>query len=693
MEKLREFFGNKKLYFIWTAVTATLFFYACYALWYTFLAWEDIALVVLNTLLQAVTAGIIAVLLVTAGQKAVSGKKQLITFFASAVGFEAVQWILLALVNKNGLYNRKAIITAYAVGLTVFAAAVIVTLFRASKSGLKVFQRLLGAACGAVFLYMVFSTGWHYMPLQWTYPVYRAFNGYSGEIENTGVHAGFTYSTQKVQPTADINADHDGSIKLAGNEREGVQLMLAADKDGRTALVSVSDFTDGKGNTMPVRLFKERFTSVPGYGNIFGDEYADALVPDDGKETELTKNRVSAFYIETVSDKAQPAGEYTATVTVKTGETTKEYEIKATVWDFSLPDAPASDTAMGLASSAFFELNGLGASSYGWNGAGNGSTDDQQAAVYKAYYDYLLSHRISPYTLPYDILDERADAYMSDPRVTSFQIPYASDDELLVKYYEKVTSDPVWAEKAYFYPIDEPCDEEAYATYTEMTDRLSRLCPGYNMVTPFCTEKVEISDTEYTSVELQKEKSSILCGCSNIVMSGDILDQMKASREEIGSKLWWYVCCGPADEKKGVGEDVIWNNMFIYLDAIRHRELFWQEKQAGLTGFLYWDSIYCDKGNPWETSKTWDDYKAAGDGCLIYPGGYIGLDEPVGTIRLKNACDGLEDYDYLTLAEEKFGSEWVNEKITQISTDINHFNLDHEILAQIRNEIGEALAK
>ena len=176
-------------------------------------------------------------------------------------------------------------------------------------------------------------------------------------------------------------------------------------------------------------------------------------------------------------------------------------------------------------------------------------------------------------------------------------------------------------------------------------------------------------------------------------MSGDILDQMKASREELGSKLWWYVCCGPADDRKAFGEDVIWNNMFIYLDAIRHRELFWQEKQAGLTGFLYWDSIYCDKGNPWETSKTWDDYKAAGDGCLIYPGGYIGLDEPVGTIRLKNACDGLEDYDYLTLAEEKFGSEWVNEKITMISTDINHFNLDCEILAQVRNEIGDALAK
>lgn len=691
MKKLKELCSDKKLYWIWVAITSVMFFYACYAFWYTYLDWKDLVLVALNNLLRAVSVGIMAVLFAAAGKKSVSGKKQIVTFFASALGFEAVQWIIMTVVNKDGLYNRKSIYAAYAVGLTVFAAAAVLTLIRASKGGFKVFQRLLALACAAVFVFMVFSTGWRYMPTQWTYVIYRAFSPYGGEIENSGVYAGFTYSTQKIQPTDDIKAEHDGSIFLAKNEREGVQLMLAAKSEGKTALVTVTDFEDGKGNTIPVSLFKERFTSVPGYGSFFSDEFADALVPDDGKETQLAKNRVSAFYIETVSDKDQPAGEYTATVTVKTDEVTEEYEIKATVWDFAIPEAPSGDSAMGLASSVFYELNGLGSTGYGWNGTGGASIEEAQEKLYKTYYDYLLSHRISPYTLPYDILDERADAYMSDPRVTSFCMPYPADDELLVKYYEKVTSDPVWAEKAYFYPIDEPSTEEAYATYTEMTDRLSKLCPGYNMVTPFCTEKVDIGDETFSSVELQSGKSSILCGCSNIVMSGDILEQMKASREDLGSKLWWYVCCGPANEYKAFGKDINWNNMFIYLDAIQHRELFWQEKQAGLTGFLYWDSVYCDKGNPWETSKTWDDYKAAGDGCLIYPGGYIGLDEPVGTIRLKNACDGMEDYDYLTLAEEKFGKEWVDEKISLISEDINHFNMSYEVLAQVRNEIGAAL--
>ena len=693
MKKILNFFSNKRLYWIWVALTSALFFYGCYAFWYTFLDWKELVLVALNALLQGVTAGIMTVLLITAGKREVPFKKQLIAFFVGAGCFEAVKWIVLALVNKDGLFNRKAIYTAYAIILTAFTVMVVATLIRASKGGFKIFQRALSLACAGVFVYLVFMTGWRSMNLTWVYDIYRTAKPYSGEIENSDIYAGFTYSTHKIRPTDDITAEHDGSIFLAKNEREGLQLMLAAKKGGREVLVSVTDFEDGKGNTMPVSIFKERFTSVPGYGNIFGDEYADALVPHDGKKTELEKNRVTAFYIETVSDKNQPAGEYIATVTVRSGEIKQDYKIKATVWNFALPDTPSTQTAVGLASSEFFKLNGLGVSSYGWNGAGDGETDDAQAAVYKMYYDYLLSHKVSPYTLPYSILDERADAYMSDPRVTSFTVPYPGDDEQLVKIYEKISSNPVWAAKAYFYPIDEPCDEAAYATYTEMTDRLAKLCPGYNMVTPFCTEQVEIGGGTFSSVAMQNGKSSILCGCSNIVMSGSILEEMKAARDENGSKLWWYVCCGPADEYKPFGNDVRWNNMFIYLDALQHRELFWQEKQAGLTGFLYWDSIYCDKGNPWETSKTWDDYKAAGDGCLIYPGGYIGLNEPVGTIRLKNVCDGIEDYDYLTLAEEALGADWVNERISKISTDINHFNLDYKVLADVRNEIGSELSK
>lgn len=59
---------------------------------------------------------------------------------------------------------------------------------------------------------------------------------------------------------------------------------------------------------------------------------------------------------------------------------------------------------------------------------------------------------------------------MSDPRVTAFCIPYPEDDEKLLAYWEKVNSDPKWAEKAYFYPVDEPTNTQGrIESFTERT--------------------------------------------------------------------------------------------------------------------------------------------------------------------------------------------------------------------------------
>ena len=144
------------------------------------------------------------------------------------------------------------------------------------------------------------------------------------------------------------------------------------------------------------------------------------------------------------------------------------------------------------------------------------------------------------------------------------------------------------------------------------------------------------------------------------------------------------MCCGPQGD---------YNNNFIRQQAIRHRILFWQEKMENVTGFLYWNSIYCDKGNPWETSKTWDSYESGGDGVVMYPGRYMGYDEPVGTLRLKNLCDGIEDYTYLTMAEEAFGRDCIDEKIARITATLTDYTLDDALLQQVRNEIGDALAE
>ncbi|MBR0536839.1 MAG: DUF4091 domain-containing protein [Clostridia bacterium] len=533
------------------------------------------------------------------------------------------------------------------------------------------------------------ALSWFMVPTQTLYPLCRVFVPQGGvKTADKQISYDFAYATEKLQPTDTIGKDGTFTIRLAKNEREGLQLALSSEKDGKKVTVSVGNFVNAAGDEIPVRFYKERYVSVPGWGSAFSDEYPDALELMTA-ETALTlqKNRLQPVFIEAVSDKKTPAGDYTAKCEIRNeaGEVIAETEITASVWDLALPDAPATESAMGIFSSEFWNLMGLDESTiYGHNGNNGSSTlNEEQFKIYKQYYDYLLSHHLSPYELPYDILDERADAYMSDPRVTSFCVPYPGDDELLKQYYDKVTSNEEWAKKAYFYPIDEPNDEEAYARYIEITDRLSRLCPGYNMVTPFYSNDPETEGGQ-TAVSLQRGRSSILCPESVVLDADGAKEELYAARDEAGARIWWYVCCGPTGD---------YNNNFIRQDGIRHRLLFWQEKMEDVTGFLYWNSIYCDKGNPWETSKTWESYESGGDGVLMYPGRYAGYDEPVGTLRLKNLCDGIEDYTYLTLAEEKLGREWVDARIAQLTTSLTEYTLDDALLQQVRNEIGEALSK
>lgn len=657
--------------------SAAVFAYSSYSLWYEFLRWSNLVLVGLNFALAMLAFAFCAAVCGEALAK--KNRKKSSRFISAAAGalcYGALFWGVTYIHNADGTTNRLAV--KVATSLCVFAFGIMFVIYSAAVSK-RVFKGLFTALCVVFSAASVIVSGiyvFDYAPTEKLYPVYRLAVAQGGsEIgENSGVYYTYARSTQKAQPTMNLDKKTTLDLHLARNEREGFQIFVVTDKKNRSVSLN---FDSAEKGSLPFRIYKEIFNETGDRGTFFSNEFADALVEiKEGEEVELEKNRVQAFYVETLSSSSTPAGIYLLSLTVSAKSENAEWKAEtgftAEVWDFTLPETPMCETAVGISGGEFYKLNGA-------------ETEEEKKAIYKSFYDYLLEHKISPYSLPFDILDERADAYMSDPRVTSFLVPYPADDELLKQYYEKVTSNPEWAEKAYFYPIDEPCDEEAIASYNSITDRLKELCPGYSMVTPFCVWKIETADGDKSMIELQKDRSSILCGCSNNVVEGDnTLNEMYAARDSLSSKLWFYVCCGPQGD---------YNNNFIYQDAIQHRELFWQEKLIDFDGFLYWSSTYCEKGNPWETGKTWDNYDCAGDGCFVYPGAYAGIDGPVGTIRLKNLTDGLDDYDYLTLAEEKFGSDWMQEKISRIMTSFTEYSTDYELLESVRCEIGEALAK
>ncbi len=77
----------------------------------------------------------------------------------------------------------------------------------------------------------------------------------------------------------------------------------------------------------------------------------------------------------------------------------------------------------------------------------------------------------------------------------------------------------------------------------------------------------------------------------------------------------------------------------------------------------------------------------AGDGCLIYPL----PDGPVGSIRLENIRDGIEDYDYLALLTRVAGRSAAAQLFQRLVTDMTHFSRDPSLLRRVREAAAAAM--
>jgi len=494
----------------------------------------------------------------------------------------------------------------------------------------------------------------------------------------------FARSAEKIQQDEPLGKLETIHITMGKNEREGFQFILRGRDGSPQYCIELGDVVNENGDVIPVSMYKEYYIYA-GEGKSAGT-YPDALVPYPINQNTLEIARAQGnqgYYFELRTAPGTPAGLYAGKISVlqrkqnsdyswETIETLVEADFTVEVLDVTFPAAAYSETAVGVSfSGQFFVLNGV-----------EQGTPEAEA-LYKQYYDYLLEHKLTAYSLPYDILDERADAYMSDPRVTSFLIPYPGDDALLLEYYAKVQSNPVWAQKGYFYPIDEPHTAAMIDSYNAITDRLMELCPGYHMVTPFSWKFKDVG-TEYDNLAIQDGRSDIICPISDQFNKAGFPEAVRKRVDENGDRAWWYVCCGPGGD---------YCNMFIHQQGTRHRLLFWQQYQQDLTGLLYWSSVYWEKANPWFSSVTWNSYGACGDGSWFYPGPAVGLQEPVPSLRLKNIADGLEDYDLLRMAEERFGRDYCLEKAGRLSRSLISYTNDPAKIDQVRIEILRDLAK
>ena len=493
---------------------------------------------------------------------------------------------------------------------------------------------------------------------------------------NTRISAGFN----KVQSICTCCNVTEIKLCMAKNEAESAVISLLSDKEIKNAYFEIVKGNDG----FTVEFEKEYFVSCNGV------MWPDAIAPVKSFDIESgVLTNVLVRFTNTVNTEA---GKYSFVLALKDGEGNVifEYTVRIKVWNFALPETYSINTAMSIIPEFINEKHGV--------------TDEAaQKELYVKYYEFLLKYRVSAYDLPYNPLDERADKYMSDPRVTSFVLNSWADDETLKKYQEKMSSNPEWLKKATFYPVDEPLNMEHLGRLASRCYHLEQLCPDIRRTSPFFVDYRVNSTTDQLDVLI--DVCDVLCpkltcfdddffyngpGYHNpelLTEKGSFLSRMDKAREG-GKQVWQYVCWEP-------GKPYV--NLYVNESGLDHRVLFWQQHLMGATGFLYWSTTWWKYvADPWTDMATvqgWLTDKVHGDGSLLYPGNKVGIDGPCASIRLETVRDGIEDCEMFLLADKALGRDWVLSKIKAVTMDVKNYTESSEFFTAVRNEIGNELEK
>ena len=523
-----------------------------------------------------------------------------------------------------------------------------------------------------------------------------------GDTKPANVTAWAFHSFEKtivnVAPKGDFKTDY--TVYLAKGETEGCQVAVYS-----VSQIKNVSLTLKSGET---ELIKPAMFSMNKTQRVGTKKYTDALIPYYGKRLTIERRTVLPFMIEFTTDENTPAGdyEYVYELVDKEKNVLATYNITVHVWDFEIPKEKTFVTAVGLQNPFLAYFKG----------------------VYVDWYNTLLDHNISAYELPYDILDPRADEYMSDPRVTSFEVPvptlksedtngdkyidtFVIDEKKLLEYCKKVKSNPVWLEKAYFYPYDEPNTPERLEFLKNIERQLNKLCPEIEVMAPYYTNIQMGTNSDQT--DFMEKFTDLwcpkLCLWDDAESYGEFLDYKpsKSFEERMndqikkGDRMWTYVCNDPNNP---------YAQLFLDTDGVVQRLMFWQIYQRDIEGFLYWSSCWYrwkdgndpwdDDGNnvflledPWESATSitdGDGHPVYGEGWLLYPGSVVGYGGACPSIRLKIVRDGIDEIEMFYLAEKYLDKDWIMEKTREGTPTLTTYSSSDKY-ASLRIEIGNAL--
>ena len=475
-------------------------------------------------------------------------------------------------------------------------------------------------------------------------------------------------------------------VSLARNEKEGCQFILRFDEDVSGVSVKVSDITNENGEKLDVYgVYREHYVTTLRDSTDKQNFYPDAMIPlvyDDLNSFEIKAKENQGIYITLSACETQSAGKYTGTVTVRrdNGEDIS-IPLEAEVWDFAIPKTNTMETSFQM---WFFST---------WDYLQRkGATNLDYEETRKQYADFQLEYRIEDFDLPdnYDYAPDFARKMaqrIKDGTVTSYRIPIGlnefTDSNGVVRHllcqedgsmlsWPKAFIDALDAEGILEYGYVYVYDEPSMSYYNDIRfsfDSLKKYNPKIR-----CLVTSGARSALYGSVD-------IFCGIENIDQNDEVY---VTERQRAGDTVWWYNCDGVDIDDHPC--------YLIGYPLVGCRTLNWMQKDLGITGNLYWaTSIQLTKEGA--DRDIWNypfasNYRA-GDGFLIYSGvegdGVINRNIPVPSLRLEAIRDGMEDYEYLCLMENKINAFLEKHNITDIEAD-TVLNTYYDTLYTSRND-------
>ncbi|MFC5406363.1 glycoside hydrolase domain-containing protein [Cohnella soli] len=475
-------------------------------------------------------------------------------------------------------------------------------------------------------------------------------------------------------------------LEAARNEYEGGQIIVrTAETAPKSVSVSVSPLKKQDGTAIgidQIQLFKQYYTEVTTQtsGAFPKGFYPDALIPITAADRiEIRSDRNQGFWITVKVPKGQPAGIYKGAMTIAADGLTREIPIQIEVWDFELSDEGHTQTAFAIWNDQVAYYHGVEPNT------------PEYWELLDNYYWLQTEYRLPPDDLPIpdDDVDQyiaKAGRYLNDPRVNSFRIPFYNNDPDKTKDLVDKLRDKGWLSKGYFYLgglIDEP-SSAMYPLVKQYAELLKQIAPDVKHLLTKQPVKELYGDIEYWAPPINTYHRSIA-----------------EKREALGEHFWWYTMVYPTYPSPSYHIDDL---------LVGARLLSWMQKDYKVEGNLYWSTTIFRKytGMQYVDRDVWNDPLAFpganGDGFLLYPGKELGLNKPIPSLRLETIRDGMEDYEYLWIFEERMKA--AAEKLGLSSYDVeaamkvyydrlyskmNDYNEDPYVLMQVRREIAEQI--